>query len=105
MKTNKALDRLNKELAKKQENLAALTQKKAEIEKSISDAKSSIAETNEAIKQEKLNLLADAAGKQGTSVDDLLEMFLSGDSQTTATSNATADDTTLSEESGSDFSE
>lgn len=92
MTTNKAITRLEKELAKKQELLASLEAKRNDIEENIKDTKASISETKADIDREKLDLLKSGAKRQGMSVDDLLALILGDDNGTTS-----ASDTSLSE--------
>ncbi len=96
MTTNKAITRLEKELAKKQELLASLEVKRNDIDENIKDTKASISETKADIDREKLDLLKSGAKRQGMSVDDLLALILGDDNSSTSVSD------TLTEAESSD---
>ena len=91
----KAIEKLEKELAKKNDALANLEKRKAELERNIKDMKASIDETVADIDREKLELLKKSAKAQGLNVDDLLAMFLSGGSPVASAQADTQEDNSV----------
>lgn len=77
--TNKATERISKELEKEQARLAALENKRNDIENDIKTSKSEIVRLNEQLKHEKLSIIANMVNENGVSVDDLLNAAVSGD--------------------------
>lgn len=82
----KTIERIKKEqvklenlLTKKEEFTASYQEKLAEMNKGINEQKKLIDSLKEQEKQEKLDIMANLASKNGLSVDDLLQAIAKGD--------------------------
>ena len=77
--TNKTIAKLERERAKENEKLAALTAKRDELDTQIKAVQESVKDINTNIRQEKILMIAKAADKKGFDLDDVYAMFADND--------------------------
>lgn len=77
--SNKAIDKIHKDIEKEQARLSALERKRSEIDNDIKASKSEISKLNEQLRQEKFNIIDTIINGNGVTVDELLRAAESGD--------------------------
>ena len=83
--TNKTIAKLERERAKENEKLAALTAKRDELDTQIKAVQENVKDINVNIRQEKILMIAKAADKKGFDLDDVYAMFADNDKKSAST--------------------
>lgn len=92
--TNKTIAKLERERAKENEKLAALTAKRDELDTQIKAVQESVKDINANIRQEKILMIAKAADKKGFDLDDVYAMFADDDKKSASTPTPAAESVT-----------